>query len=129
MINDDSYIVRALQAGVPLKIIASKLNTTPEQVEKRWKEIMQDIAEKQDNGYLALSEAFHTLAGQYQLQGESLKIIAGALGNVMRDDEIRKLITTNPEETLRNLKANSIIFRPFIPVTPEESLQKTLSEN
>lgn len=129
LVHDDNYIIRARQAGVPVATIAAKLNMTVEQVEKRWRQILKDVESKFDNGYLDLCQAFHTLSGQYQLVGSSLGIIAQAIGNVIPDEDLKKLITTDPEQTFKNLKANTILLKVFIPITPEEAIEKDLKKN
>lgn len=129
MITDDKQLVKLKSAGVPITIIAARMGLTVEQVEQRWSQILKDVAAKESNGYLALCDAFHILANQYQLVGESLKIIGNAIGNVMPADEVAKHITSDPQETLDNLRRHTIILRPFIPITPEESLKQTVKGN
>lgn len=129
MIYDDNYLVRARQAGIPAKVIAAKLGMTVEQLEARWNDILQMVETQMSNGYLDLCNSVNVLATQYQLVGESLKIISQALGNVMAKDELKALIDPNPEVTLKNLRERAIILRPYIAITPQESLEKTLKGN
>ena len=124
-INDDSLLMRYKAAGVQDKTIAAKLGITIEEVEARWR-ILGELAQRTSNGHDDLRVQYQILCHQYQLVGESLKIIALALENTMLPSEVRKLIVEDPDTTLRNLVTSCIILKRFTPVDPAESLRASL---
>lgn len=128
-INDDSYLIRALSTGVPINVIASKLRMKESEVLARKEEIIRMVEDQTANGYLALCDFFHIFAHQYQLLGESMKIMGQALGNAATDAELKKLITTDPEETLRNIRLNCIVLRPYVAKDPQVEANKTVAGN
>ncbi len=126
MSNDDIYLVKLLGAKFKIPVIAAKMGMTVEQVEQRLKQIREKTIVEQASGYLALCNQFTVMAHQYQLLGESMKIISRALANQMDSSELKALITADPEQTLENLTKSCIILKPFIGVDPEKSLQEHL---
>ena len=129
MTEEDKDIVRMKGAGVSTHRIALKLGMTEVQVDERWNAIRAEIADRATSGYASLVDQFTVMAHQYQLLGESLKIVAGALGNVMPDTEVQALFAADPKLTVRQLKQNCIILRPFVPVNPQESIDRTVQGN
>lgn len=127
-VTDETYLLKLMTAGVPADTIAKRLGITPEEVHQRWALLQEKMKALQKSGYQALVDQFTMLCAQYQLLGESLKIIAGALGNEVSPEEVKASIVANPEQTYQNL-AQYIILHPFVPVSPEESLKRTLEGN
>lgn len=127
MNQTDAYMVKMISAGKTNEQIAAKLGMTPLQVSVRWEKIKAEAEANQTNGYYSLCDKFTVLVNQYQLMGETLKVIAFALGQVVPEEELVKIITSNPEETLKNLKTKTIILRAYI--EPPMEVPPSLSSN
>lgn len=126
-IGDDEVLAKYKIARMPDERIAAKMGITVEEVDKRWKRILERSSRMTESGYGHLLDQFTIFCNQYQLLGESMKIIAMALGNLMPVSEIEPLIVGDSEDvsmTLKNLAKSCIILRPFTPVNPVESLQQ-----
>ena len=117
-VSDDGYLIKLKSLGIPDKQIAAKLGLSLGEVERKWDQLVRETACRTANGYIELCEKFNNMALQYQILGDSLKIVGGMLGEIMREDEIRALITSHPEDTLKNLLMKAIVLRPF--VSPDE---------
>jgi len=126
---DDHYLVKLMNTRLSPGLIAHRLGITVPELEQRWKRIQEEVKANFENGYYGLCEQMTTMAHQYQLLGESLKIFGMAIGNVMTDDEIRGLLSDVPETTMSNLKSRAIVLRPFVQVDPEVSIKKTVQGN
>jgi CTP synthase (UTP-ammonia lyase) len=124
-IDDDKVLVRYKMAGIPNHLIAAKMGISVNEVERRWKDL-EAIAKEMDSGYVALVAQYTVLCQQYQLLGESLKIISSAISNRMTIADVDAIIAScKPEEISLKLMSSSIILRPFIQVNPEESLKES----
>jgi hypothetical protein len=95
--------------------IAKKLSMEIGELNRRWDSIMAEIHSQQSNGYNNLREQYTVLCHQYQLLGESLKIVASVLAATMPDDEMLALIAEHPQETIKNLRERAIVLRPYAP--------------
>jgi len=127
---DDRHLVKLKLSKVPDAHIAAKFGITKEALEIRWQRVQREIRDAAQGSFAQLVDQFTVMAHQYQLLGESMKIVAGAIGDTMPSEEIRALIGENDEETLRNLKTKAIVLRPFTaPISPEESIRKTAVGN
>ena len=101
--------------------IAAKLGLTETDVRRLWEGIAAGADENaKDPGTGALLLQYQTLILQYQLLGDSIKTIALALDNQMTLEELRTLLSSDPEETLTNLSRECIILRPFVPPNQKE---------
>lgn len=127
--EDEKYLIKLKGAGFLNSAIAKKLGISESDVERRWKELESKFDSATASGYSAFCDTVTVMAHQYQLLGESLKIVASALGDRLTEKELDALVVPDREQTLKNLRHNCIILRPFIPVTPEESLKRTLQGN
>lgn len=127
--HDEKYLIKLKGAGFSDLAIATKLGITEKEVIERWKKLEAGLASMTSSGYSAFCDTVTIAAHQYQLLGESFKIIASALGDRMTEEEIAALIVDDKKQTLENLRSRCIILRPFVPVTPEESLKNTLQGN
>lgn len=125
---DDAYLIKLVGAKMPIHMIAMRVGATVAEVEARWKELQAVAHAAQESGHQNLCNQVAVLAHQYQLVGESLKILAGAVGASMSPAELRPLITADPEQTLENLFKHCIILKPFTPVDPVESLERHLKQ-
>ena len=129
MISDDSYLFKLKTAKVVDAIIARKLGITVEEMNRRWDRIVADLKVSEHNGYNALCDQFTIMANQYQLLGGSLKVMAKVIGSVMTSREMEELVTSDPKQTLENLRKNCIVLRCFTPVSPEEGLRQVVEGN
>jgi len=127
--DDDKYLIKLKGAGFSDAAIGKKLGLSEAWVTARWKEIEATFVTGHTSGFAALCDHVTVMAHQYQLLGESLKIAAEALSNRMSEPELVQLITPDPVQTLKNLRSQCIILRPFVPITPEESIKRTAAEN
>lgn len=124
--NDDVYLAKLIGAGLPHALIAARLGISVEEVGKRWERMREEVILAKANGHGMLCEQYNVLCSQYQLLGESLKIVAAALGNTMPTEELKLLIVRDQEQTLKNLTQSCIILRPFVPIDPAASLEEHL---
>lgn len=119
--QDDVYILKFLQAGLPVKIVAARLGITEGEVLQRFERMKQQVQAVHSSGYVDLCAQFDNLCLQYSLLGESLKLIASALDQTAQPDQIREAIVPNdPDATVGNLVKNFIILRPFVARNPLE---------
>jgi len=126
--NDDLYLVKLKGCGLSTGTIATRLNISAVEVEKRWKRIQEGTLAAQENGHTQLCQQYTVLCHQYQLLGESLKIISHAISDELNPEELSLLIVDDKTQTLDNLRRNAIILRPFKPVDPAESLKERLEK-
>lgn len=133
--NDDVYLVKLKGAGFPVAFIAARMGISIQEVERRWEAIQKASTAAQTSGYLDLSAQFTVMCHQYQLVGESLKIIAGALHNQASAEEIRTalccaepLSQEQADAIQQKLLTSYIVLRPFTPVDPEKALQETTKQ-
>lgn len=124
-LTDMALLVKYKNAGMSDAVIASKLGLKEAQVREKWLELLQLSETASSAGYLDLSQQFTIMAHQYQLLGESMKIIATALSDRMGMDEIKGLITSDPKQTLKNLWESSIILKPFVAVDVNKSFEES----
>lgn len=117
--QDDIYLLKLLGAGLPLRTIAKKLGRTEEWVKDRWEALVRQGEERQKSGIMALGDQFSVLAHQYQLVGESLKIVALALANEMPANEIEAMIDGDPKASAERIRTKAIVLRPFAFQPPE----------
>ena len=127
-VSDLGMLLKYKEAGFSDAAIGAKLGMTEDEVKVKWAELLQISQQRNVSGYVDLTVQFTVLCHQYQLLGESMKIVAGALGNMMPPNEIKALITADPEQTFKNLSTSCIILRPFVQVDPEQSLQESLKK-
>src|SRR3990167_2476528 len=99
--TDDLYLLKLKSANVPDDVICRKLNITPEEMNLRLQGMVKNAEHQASNGYAAFCDQFTVLANQYQLVGESLKILAGVIGDPLSFSELQALVTGNREETLK----------------------------
>jgi hypothetical protein len=78
----------------------------------------------QVNGYQAACEAFTVLCHQYQLVGESLKLMSEMISNTATEEELEQVV---PRYVLEELQRRFIILRRFEPqMEVEESVDNKL---
>lgn len=126
MSQNDLYLVKLKGAGLTDKEIGQRMNLSIEQVEMNWKRIQRELQSTSVQSSLALFNQYTVLCHQYLLVGESLKIISGALANEASSEELRRCCGATYEETVKNIKQNFIVLRPFTPIDPEESLKQSI---
>lgn len=118
MTETDLYLIKAKTAGMPGRIIAARLGVKESDLEARWQKILQEMSSHQSTGYNSLCEWITQMANQYQLLGESLKVTASALSDIMGEPELRMLVTKDPEVTIKNLQEHAIVLRSWVPPVP-----------
>lgn len=128
-IGDDELLVKYKNVGWDDERIGKKLGISPEEVDKRFKSLIERAERIIASGLANLQTHFGITCNQYQLLGDSLKVVAEAFSNAMTPDEIRELIVDDKEETLRNLTKMAIVLKPFIASSPQEALKNELEKN
>jgi len=124
-IDDEKLLVKYKTAGLPNHNIAHKLGISVSEVERRWAEI-EELAKQMDCGYIDLVAQYTLLCQQYQLIGESLKIISGALSERMTISEVDEIIASaKPGEVALKLISSAIVLRPFKGIDPNASLKES----
>jgi DNA-binding Lrp family transcriptional regulator len=109
---DDKYILKMKFARQSNATIAAKLGVTEKEVVERLAYLHRLGETIMVNGYANLSEQFTTMAYQYQLLGESLKIVATSLGELMPEAEVAALVDKDPNQTVTNFLTKAIVLRP-----------------
>lgn len=110
-----AYLMKLKSQGWEDARIARKLGIPEEQVRSDVLQAMHEAAHAVESGYSALCECFSTLYLQYQLVGESLKVLAGVLSQRMSAGELEKLWDPDPKKTVENLLKGCIPLRSFVP--------------
>lgn len=122
MIDDAKVLIKLMKAGTSPHIIAAKLGISVDEVKRRWADLQ--ILAQEASGHGDLVMQYNLLCHQYQLLGESLKIVAKALGNAVPPHELREMIVPGDVDlTFKNLTEKCIILKSFAPQDPEESLR------
>lgn len=125
MMTDAKVLIKLKAMGMSSFDIAAKMGLTVEQVDTMWAELQ--VLAKEQNGHGDLVAQYNHMCHQYQLLGESLKIVAMCVHAAMPPSEIRALIVPNDvNATVKNLCEQCIILRPFVPQNPEDSLREHL---
>lgn len=119
MTNETKYLFKLKSAGWTDAKIARKLGWTEAQVQQHLLSAVADFQQEMENGYASLKELFTTLCCQYQLVGESLKVLAGAIGDALSAEEIEALWEADPKKMAAKLRTHCIPLRPFAPPDPE----------
>jgi len=122
VLTDDALIVKYKSMGMTNARISCKMGIPTEEVERRWRRIVTTVQSHQRSGTTALVDQMRTTVLQYQLVGESLKVLTDAFANAITPSELRALISDDPEQTVQNLFNNCILLRPFIPSNPADAL-------
>lgn len=128
---NDAYLVKLKQAKIADEIIAGKLGISIQQVNERWEEILRQVMATEMNGHGELINHFNVLCHQYQLLGESLKIFGKAICNIVPQSELLGLLKegSTVQQMVATLSERCIILRPFVPLTPQESLEQSIKDN
>lgn len=124
-IDDYQILVKYKNAKMPDDMIAAKMGISVEKVNNMWTAICEQVKQIQSTGYEDLKKQWWIFCQQYELLGESLKLIAGALSNVMPAPEIAELLTDNKADTLKNLTSRCIVLRPYAFTDPIQSLEQS----
>jgi hypothetical protein len=127
-IDSDLLLLKYMSVKMPIERISQKLGITTNEVLTRWRRL-QETAQSIQSSQADLAQQLNVMALQYQLLGESLKIVVKAVGNSVTPTELRALITADPEETVRNILKACIVLRAFVPINPVESLQQSQGKN
>lgn len=128
MLDDDSILTKYKLGGMTDERISQKLGISTQEVALRWGRIVE-AAKNNFAGQVDFGKQLNVLALQYQLLGESLKIIANALSNAVSPTELRTMVTNDPEETVRNLTQSAIVLKPFVMVDPIAALEAHQKKN
>lgn len=124
--KNDIWIVKYKQAGKDDVWIAKKLGLTLEQVAHDWNRVVTQAETSLASGGAALAGQFHVLCQQYQLVGESLKILGKAISHQVTIEDILPLVSGSPQETAERILANYIVLMPFVAVDPQKSLEESI---
>lgn len=125
-VDDYQMLVKYKNSKMPDDLIAKRLGWSVEKVNNVWTALLKQAEEIKGTGYDDLRKQWWIMCQQYELIGESMKIIGGALQNVMPAPELTELITNNKEETFKNLTSRCLVLRPFTFVDPIASLEEHL---
>ncbi len=111
---DDHYLYKLKVAGMSDQKIARRLSTSEQEIARRWVRILEEVREQQASGYNQLCDFFTNMCKQYELLGESLKVMGGAIGTIMPPENIRAMIDPDPEKTVQNLRTRALVLFPFV---------------
>lgn len=129
-LTPEAYMAKLKQAGWSNQRIAERLGWTEEQVAARWEEIFASSVSKLESGYIHLVQHFNNLSLQYNLLGESLKILGAALDQVPLE-ELRRVFAEIPQEQAapEYISENFMVFRKFIPPDISAGLEVPNQDN
>lgn len=122
-LNNDSYLIKLKQAGIPLKSIAAKLSMTEAEVDKRWQELVSTAAAFASNGYDKLAEHFNATMFKYQELGTACLVLGATLGNPVTLTDLKAFCEGTPEEIARRVLENCIVLPRFTSPSPEQVLK------
>jgi len=125
MDDNTKHILRLYQAGIPEATVAGRMNMTVEQVRAVVNAAVQKLATQNQNGYSLLVGHFTNLTEQYKLVGDSLQMIATALGN---EADVSDLAAIVGDEKAQQISSQFIVLRRFTPESAEAVLRK-LTQN
>lgn len=128
-VTDDSMLFAYKKAGLPSDVIAAKLSLTVEEVEARYAAICSLVSQSTGQGYQNMIDHFTVLSHQYQLLGLSLRLLAEMLQRSSTLEEVRKVLTGDPEKDAATLISSFVIMPPPPPINLEEELKKSISSN
>lgn len=124
MIDDSVLLAKYKQAKMSDADIAAKLGIKVEEVEQRWQALLAAAHSAATNGTVELANQLNILALQYQLVGESLKILTTGLGKTASPEDIRACVVPgNADQTVKNLVTRFTIIHPFKLIDPVEALK------
>lgn len=121
-LKDDDLIVKYKRVGMTNPHIAAKLGLTELEVAQRYQEYLQSLVSTQSADYQELVTRFQVLCHQYQLLGESLKLLSLILSTPASPEEIRVCLTSDPSQSVQNLLSSLIVLRP----TTQDEVAKLL---
>jgi hypothetical protein len=121
-ITDDSYLLKLKRMGWNDERIAFRMNISPAEVGRRWENLLKISQDQLANGLGSLCQVGLVMATQFQLMGQSLGILMGALNNTYRVDELQAVMDQCPKdmEMASWLLRNVIILKPFSLPSPQQ---------
>lgn len=129
-VNDDGLLLKYKEAGWDDVRIAKKMGMSIEEVRSRLVALSKAAELLAASGYDQLSVQYQIMCHQYQLLGESLKIIANALSNLPTQAEIAAVLPLASREDREaiagKLAASFVILKPFVAVDPVKSFEEYL---
>lgn len=115
MNQTDYFILKYKTAGKSDDIISKKLGMSVKAINERHAQLVAEAETRKENGFMALRDQWTIMCHQYELLGQSMVAVGQAFGNLMPPEEMKQLITSDPEETLRNFQTKAIILRQYVP--------------
>ena len=128
-VTTDSMLFAYKKAGLPADVIAAKLSLTVEEVEARYRAICAVVEQDTGRGYQNMIDHFTVLSHQYQLVGLSLRLLAEMIQRPATLEEVRSVLTGDPDVDAAALITSFMILPPPEPVNLEEELKKSISSN
>lgn len=120
-IDDDQFLIKLKQLRFTDAQIANRLRITPEEVGRRWAELLTVAAAVEKNGHWHLVNTFSLMSHQYQLLGETMKAIGGQVCKGPSLDEVRAVIANGPPETAaERLVETFVVMNPFTPLATSD---------
>jgi hypothetical protein len=128
-ITTDHLIMAYMGARMPIGIMAAKLGMTEDAIRQRHADLTRVTERMRSNGMPDLFKFLSNVALHYQQLGIGLEQFANFLDNSVPVDDIRSLLTGNPETDARNIAESFIVLRPFELPPGEESEPQTQDQN
>lgn len=119
-VTNESYVARLLRCGRTPEQIAVRMNLSLEEVNTLVSQIQQSATLLNTSRMDEVAQAFLVLCNQYQLVGESLKVIGSVLGSNLSMAQLEELVADDKATTLARLR-EVIVLRP-----PPEALRALL---
>lgn len=124
--HDEQYILRLKGLNWTDDRIGEKMGIPSSEVTRIWKELLSRTQNQIATGYVQLADFYNNLANQYKLLGESLNVLAQAVGNQASSETLKTFLNSHQIETLLN---NYIVLNKFVPPTPSDSLPTDKNKN
>jgi hypothetical protein len=112
--QDVGYMMKAKRAGIPDQVIAKKLNVSVEELDRQFRSQVATVLSTTSNGYKDLTDSFVNMCHQYQLVGESLKMMGAGLNELATLAEVQDATGMN-QEASEKLMVSFIVLRKFVP--------------
>lgn len=129
MINDDSQLLKLKHLGWSDERIAAKLGWDVELVRTRYQAFIALAIASESSGHIALVNHFNLLCSQYQLMGESLKILGMALSANVSSADLQAWVVDDPDTAGIEILKRYIVLPRFVTQDPQASLDAAIKQN
>ena len=118
-VTTTSHIIKMKSLGISNEKIGAKFGMTPEQVQKKIKEITDAAELLSVSGAAEFIQVMHLAVQQYQLLGTTMGLLVGAINNLASPDDLRKVLgeqltSDDIDKLLPLLNKHFMVLNPFV---------------